>query len=40
MTDYHPQMIAWRHALHQIPETDFNEVATAAYVAAVVTDLG
>ena len=40
MTDYHPQMIAWRHALHQIPETDFNEVATAAYVAAVVTELG
>lgn len=40
MTDYHPQMIAWRHALHQIPETDFNEVATAAYVAAVVRDLG
>jgi hippurate hydrolase len=40
MTDYHPQMIAWRHDLHQIPETDFNEVATAAYVAAVVRDLG
>jgi amidohydrolase len=40
MTDYHPQMIAWRHALHQIPETDFNEVATAAYVAAVLRDLG
>ena len=40
MTDCHPQMIAWRHALHQIPETDFNEVATAAYVAAVVRDLG
>jgi len=40
MTDYHPQMIAWRHALHQIPETDFNEVATAAYVAAIVRDLG
>ena len=40
MTDYHPQMIAWRHALHQIPETDFNEVATAAYVVAVLTDLG
>ncbi len=40
MTEYHPQMIAWRHALHQIPETDFNEVATAAYVAAVVTELG
>jgi hippurate hydrolase len=30
----------WRHDLHRIPETDFAEVATAAYVAGVLGELG
>jgi amidohydrolase len=30
----------WRHDLHRIPETDFAEVATAAYVADVLVELG
>ncbi len=40
MNQLHPSMTAWRHALHQIPETDFNEHQTAAYIAAVCTELG
>ncbi len=30
----------WRRDLHRIPETDFAEVATAAYVADVLVELG
>ena len=30
----------WRRDLHRIPETDFAEVATAAYVADVLGELG
>lgn len=38
--DYHAQMTAWRRDLHQIPETDFGEHETAAYVAQVMRSLG
>jgi amidohydrolase len=34
------RMITWRHALHQHPETGFEEHTTAAYVTAILTDLG
>jgi hippurate hydrolase len=34
------QVRAWRHHLHQIPETAFREHATSAYVAGVLRDLG
>lgn len=40
MNHQHKQMTDWRHALHQIPETDFNEHQTAAYIAAVCHELG
>lgn len=40
MNQRHTTMTAWRHALHQIPETDFNEHQTAAYIATVCTELG
>jgi Peptidase family M20/M25/M40 len=35
-----PRLLAWRHALHRIPETAFEEHKTSAYVARVLTDLG
>ncbi len=35
-----PRVRQWRHDLHRIPETAFAEHATAAYVAAVLADLG
>lgn len=31
---------AWRHHLHQIPETAFAEHQTSAFVAGVLRDLG
>src|ERR1700691_2816880 len=34
------RMITWRHALHQHPETGFEEHTTAAYVTAILTELG
>jgi hippurate hydrolase len=40
MTNRHTLMTQWRHALHQIPETDFNEHQTAAYIAAICAELG
>ena len=40
MIDFHAKMITWRHDLHQIPETDFQEHHTAAYIAAVCSELG
>jgi amidohydrolase len=38
--DVLPQVRAWRHHLHQHPETAFNEHATSEFVASVLTDLG
>lgn len=38
--DLQTQMTRWRHHLHQHPETGFEEVATADYVAGVLADLG
>ena len=35
-----PRLLAWRHALHRIPETAFQEHKTSAYVARVLTDFG
>ena len=35
-----PRLLAWRHALHRIPETAFEEHKTSAYVARVLTDFG
>ena len=40
MADWQVPMIEWRQALHRIPEGDFNEHKTAAYVAQVVHELG
>jgi amidohydrolase len=34
------QVRAWRHALHQIPETAFAEHETSRYVAGILGDLG
>jgi hippurate hydrolase len=38
--DADERLRGWRHDLHRIPETAFNEHETAAYVARVLTDLG
>ena len=35
-----PRLRQWRHQLHRIPETAFNEHATSAYVADVLRTLG
>ena len=40
MNQLHNTMTVWRHALHQIPETDFHEHQTAVYIATVCTELG
>ena len=40
MTDWQRPMTEWRQALHRIPECDFNEYRTAAYVASVLGELG
>ena len=39
-TDLTHRVRAWRHDLHQIPETAFAEHETSAYLAAVLVDLG
>ncbi len=38
--EFDPQMVRWRHHLHRFPETGFNEVRTADYVAGVLALLG
>lgn len=38
--DLDPRVLTWRHDLHRIPETAFEEHQTSAYVARVLTDLG
>lgn len=35
-----PQLVAWRHHLHRHPETGFEEVNTAAFVASLLCDMG
>jgi hippurate hydrolase len=35
-----PRVLTWRHDLHRIPETAFEEHQTSAYVTRVLTDLG
>lgn len=35
-----PKMRQWRHYLHQFPETAYQEINTAAYIADILTDLG
>jgi hippurate hydrolase len=38
--DFEPQLVRWRHHLHRHPETGFEEVQTADYVASVLKALG
>lgn len=38
--DFEPQLLRWRHHLHRHPETGFEEVHTADYVASVLNALG
>ncbi len=38
--DLERQLVRWRHDLHRIPETGFEEHLTAAYVSAELTALG
>jgi len=39
-SDFEPQLVRWRHHLHRHPETGFEEVQTADYVASVLKALG
>ena len=39
-SDFEQQLVRWRHHLHRFPETGFNEVRTADYVASVLRLLG
>jgi amidohydrolase len=39
-SDFEPQLVRWRHHLHRHPETGFEEVHTADYVASVLKALG
>ena len=39
-TDFDQQLVRWRHHLHRHPETGFNEVQTADYVARILAALG
>lgn len=36
-SDFHQQMITWRHWLHQHPELSFKELLTSDYIAEVLT---
>ncbi|WP_428002934.1 M20 aminoacylase family protein [Acidovorax sp.] len=38
--DFDQQLVRWRHHLHRHPETGFNEVQTADYVARILSALG
>lgn len=40
MTNIKNQMIEWRHHLHTIPESAFNEVKTSAYIAQELEKMG
>jgi amidohydrolase len=40
LPDFEPQLLRWRHHLHRHPETGFEEVQTADYVASVLQALG
>jgi hippurate hydrolase len=39
-SEFEQQLVRWRHHLHRFPETGFNEVRTADYVAQVLSLLG
>ena len=39
-TDLHPQLLAWRHHLHENPELSFEEHQTVAFVAAELNKMG
>lgn len=39
-TELGSQMVAWRHQLHQFPETGFNEHKTAGFVARALELMG
>jgi amidohydrolase len=39
-TDFDQQLVRWRHHLHRVPETGFNEARTSDYVASVLALLG
>lgn len=34
------QLVGWRHSLHQIPETAFEEVKTAKFVSGKLLEMG
>lgn len=40
MDRFYEQLTAWRHELHQIPETAFEEFETSAYVAEKLKEMG
>lgn len=40
IAEFHHEMIAWRHAIHAHPETAFEEVRTADFVAARLESFG
>jgi hippurate hydrolase len=40
IAEFHPEMTAWRHDLHQHPETAFEEVRTSGVVAAKLREFG
>ncbi|MBT4587919.1 MAG: amidohydrolase, partial [Rhodospirillaceae bacterium] len=37
---FHEEMVAWRHELHAYPETAFEEVRTADFVAKKLAEFG
>ena len=37
-SDFHQQMVTWRHWLHQHPELSFQELLTSDYIASVLTE--
>ena len=40
VAEFHDEMIAWRHKIHAHPETAFEEVETAAFVAEKLESFG
>lgn len=40
LTDFEKQLHQWRHSLHSNPETGFEEISTAEYVAQQLKDMG
>ena len=39
-TDLHKQMVDWRHRLHELAETGFEEVATSEFIANTLREIG